>query len=330
MRCLLFAFCLAACDPGTDGGDGGVDMSGPAGFLSHDMQIIVEPGDNAASLITAIGAAKTSVHMVMYQLTSSSITNALTTAKRAGRSVQVLLNAQFPSGGNANLTAYTTLMTAGVSVKWAPTRFTYTHEKTVILDGTTAYIMTMNATQSSPTSNREYIAIDTHADDVAEAEALFQADWANQMITPSGNLAVAPDNAVERIGDVVEAAKQTLDLEVEELSDSRFVVLLGQKAQAGVRVRVVVPSSTSTTWSAAMTSAISQLKSAGVSFSGVSTPYIHAKAIVADGMIAYVGSENLTAGSLDNNRELGVCFDGAGVSTVADTVAADFAAGTPQ
>ena len=33
---------------------------------------------------------------------------------------------------------------------------------------------------------------------------------------------------------------------------------------------------------------------------------LHAKAIVVDGQRAYVGSENLSANSLDNNREVGI------------------------
>ncbi len=36
------------------------------------------------------------------------------------------------------------------------------------------------------------------------------------------------------------------------------------------------------------------------------SPYIHAKSILADGKLAYVGSINFTANSMENNRELGI------------------------
>ena len=84
---------------------------------------------------------------------------------------------------------------AGVEVVWAPSRFTYTHEKAVIIDGTSAWIMTMNVTFSSPTANREYLALDTDPDDVAEAEAIFQADFANAGRQPDGQ---APRRADQR------------------------------------------------------------------------------------------------------------------------------------
>ena len=46
-----------------------------------------------------------------------------------------------------------------------------------------------------------------------------------------------------------------------------------------------------------------------------SNPYPHAKAIVADGKVAYVGSVNMSATSFGKNRELGILLNGA------DTVA---------
>lgn len=75
---------------------------------------------------------------------------------------------------------------------WSSTSFTYTHEKTAIIDGRAAWIMTMNCNKSSPKVNREFLAIDTNLADVAEATRVFAADHAHQPITPSGALVVAP------------------------------------------------------------------------------------------------------------------------------------------
>ncbi len=342
-RAVVMALLVAACDGqigGTD--DGGVDpnadlagadltssgrgdMARPLPQYSTGIQITVEPGDNGAALTNAIKNAKTSVHMVMYLLSSSPVISALKSRAAAGVEVKVLLNKTFPAGMGSNSTVYSDLSSAGVAVQWAPSTFTLTHEKTVIVDGTSALIMTMNATASSPTSNREYLALDTDPDDVAEAEALFQADWSGRTITPSGRLAVSPDNSATRIGDVMSSATKTLDVEVEELSDSRLVYILGYAAGHGVKVRVVLPTGTLTS---AQQTAVTTLKSAGVKMVTLDSPYIHAKAVVADGDTAFVGSENFTTASLDDNRELGVCFTGSGVSTVAATIAADFAAGT--
>ena len=75
--------------------------------------------------------------------------------------------------------------------------------------------------------------------------------------------------------------------------------------------------------------AIATLKACGATIVSLANPYVHAKAIVADGTRAYVGSANLSADSLDKNRELGIITSAADVVTVvAASVAKDIAAGT--
>jgi len=56
------------------------------------------------------------------------------------------------------------------------------------------------------------------------------------------------------------------------------------------------------------------------------TLYLHAKAIVADGHTAFVGSQNFSTSSLDDNRELGIITnDRPVVEPVGATLASDFA-----
>lgn len=185
--------------------------------------------------------------------------------------------------------------------------------------------MTMNLETSSST-NREYLAIDTAAADVAEAEAIFAADFANTPITPTGSLLVSPVNARPTLLTLIQSAKKTLDLEGEELSDTKVVLALLAAKQAGVVVRVVLADNTP---SASQATAVTQLKAAGIPAVQLATPYVHAKALVVDGTRAYVGSENFTTASLQYNRELGITTTFAGsVSAVATTIAKDFAAGS--
>jgi cardiolipin synthase len=318
--------------PGTEGGvprdSGSVGNDASAGALppmTSAVQIIVEPTDRGAALISAIQSATKSVHMTMYLLSNSSVISALISQKNAGHEVKVLLNQTFPQGGS-NSASYSQLMSAGVDVHWAPTGFTLTHEKCVILDAKTAWIMTMNATQTSPSDNREYLAVDSDANDVAEAEAIFAADFANQSFTPVGKLAVAPDNARGKLVALVASAKSTVDMEAEELSDTTLVGAMTAAADRGVKVRVVIAGTGSTS----QQQAIATLKQHGAKLVVVTTPYMHAKSIVVDGASAYVGSENFSTGSLSYNRELGVLTNAASeVAKVAATTSSDFASGTP-
>ena len=318
-----------AVDSGAPGKDGGAQPSPDAGPIgSTGVTIIVEPSDKGAALLAAIKGATTSIHMTMYLLSSTDITSALVAAKKKGLEVKVVLNQTFPSGGGSNATPFTTLKNGGVDVVYAPAAYTYTHEKCVILDGKEAWIMTMNATFTSPTANREYLAVDHDAADIQEAEQIFQADFANKAITPVGNLLVAPVNARNKLVALIASAVQTIDVEGEEFSDTKIAAALAQKAQAGTKVRVVVASGSS---SATQAQAIATVKAAGVLVVGQSNPYIHAKALVVDGSRAYVGSENFSTGSLVYNRELGLIVDTASeVAKVAAAIATDFSTGTAQ
>ena len=314
-------------DPGaTSGSIPGVTDGGPVAPGPDTISIIVEPTDKAGALLAAVQAAKTSVHMTMYLLDDPRFISALVAQHMAGRDVKVILNKVFPGGFGTNQKAFTSLQTAGVAVTWAPTTFTLTHEKTVLLDGTSAWIMTMNLEVSSP-QNREFLALDTQAADVAEAEAIFAADFAGTPMTPSGDLVVAPVNARERLLQLIQGAKTSVDLEGEELSDYKIVNALSAAVGTGAKVRVVLSDNAP---SAAQSTAVAQLKAAGVHVVSVGKPYIHAKAIVADGARAYVGSENFTTGSLQYNRELGLITSNvASVTKVAQTIEQDFASGNP-
>ncbi len=316
---------------GAGGGGGAAVTGGGAGggtsgaSATTDATVIVEPSDDAAALLAAIRGARSSIHLTMYILSSTSIIDALINQKAAGREVKVVLNQTFPGGAGSNQAVYTQLTNAGVEVHWAPSTFSLTHEKTVILDGATAWIMTMNAANTSPTQNREYLVVDREPDDVAEADALFAADFAGTAWIPSGKLVVSPVNSRASLVVLIRQATATIDVEAEALSDPQIANELSAAGDRGVKVQVVLCDNPPTT---AQSSAIAQLKQHGVKLVTVSTPYIHAKALVVDEHVAYLGSENFTAQSLLFNRELGVLVSApAEVQKVVNTSRADFARG---
>ncbi|CAN5557661.1 hypothetical protein BH09MYX1_BH09MYX1_14190 [soil metagenome] len=331
---VLFAVGLA-CSPAQLVGPPPQDDAGEydAPFVSdgslpatNAVTILVEPGDKGAGILAAIKGATKSIHMTMYLLTNDTIVDALISQHKAGRDVKIILNQTFPQGaGTDNAPDYAKLKAAGVPVIWASSQFNYTHEKCVILDGTIAWIMTMNLTFTSPTDNREFLAVDTDPNDVAEAEAVFSADFTGQTPTLTGRLVVAPVNAHEKLLRLVNEAQTTLDVEGESFSDQAMEDALITAKQRGLAVRIVVSDQSPST---AMAKALSDMKGAGILVKKLSVPYIHSKAIVADGVRAYVGSENFTQNSLDNNRELGlIVADATAVKVLCDTIAKDFAAG---
>jgi cardiolipin synthase len=332
----------------TDGGNTGGDGGGGSGTMhdaamtpTGDIQIIVEPNGNKASeLVDAINAATQSVYMTMYEIDHAGVISALTARYKAGVDVKVILDGSTTTK-SFNMPAFTTLQTAGIPIVWSSPSFTFTHEKTVMIDGKTAWIMTMNANTSSPEDNREYLAIDTSAADVAEATAIFQADFAMTKITPSGALVVADTNARPDLYALITSATTSLDVEVEELSDTDqngIVDGIVAVAKKHIPVHVVVanagPDATSDNDIITAAGSGSVVMTGPTSDDGTpSNPYIHAKTILVDCngtncRTGFVGSENFSAGSLGYNRELGVIFnDATQLAKVKTAVDTDFAAG---
>ncbi|HVY45777.1 MAG TPA: phospholipase D-like domain-containing protein [Minicystis sp.] len=316
---------------GTGGGaTGGGSTGGDAPFPpTSGIRLIIEPdGQNGAELVSAIQNAQTSVHMTMYILSDSDVVDALIAQKSAGHDVKVVLDETLPSGSGSNFSVFNQLKSAGVEIVWAPPQFTYTHEKCVILDGTEAWIMTMNAAYSSPHDNREYLAIDDIAADVAEAEAVFEGDFTGQPLTSvDGPLLVAPLDAHAKLEALIQSAKTSIDLEAEELSDDQIVTDLITAKQAGVTVRIVLSDSPK---SMAQQEALNRVKAAQLQVVQLSNPYVHAKVLVVDATAAYVGSANFTYYSLESNRELGVLLAvPSEIQKIESTIADDLANGTP-
>jgi phosphatidylserine/phosphatidylglycerophosphate/cardiolipin synthase-like enzyme len=313
---------------GAGAGTGGSSTASTGtGISTAPLDLVIEPSDDADALLAAVQGAKSSVHMTMYLLSDSRFVNALIAQHQAGHDVKVVLNQTFPTPGTDNSAVFNQLKSAGVSVAWAPSTFTLTHEKCVIIDGKVAWIMTMNLSFTSPTKNREILAADSTPEDVAEAEAVFDADFHHQTWTPSGSLLVAPVNAQSPMVAALSAAKSTIDLEGEELSDTKIASALIAASKAGVSVRVVLANTTPTP---AQSNAVASLKAANVKLVSLGSPYVHVKTFVVDGKVAYLGSENFTKSSLLDNRELGLLTaDPVSVGRIATTIDGDFAAGSP-
>ena len=271
----------------SSGGSGG--SSGSSSGASANVSILVYPdGHHTAGLIAAINAAQTSVYMTIYEIDDAGVIGAITSAKSRGLDVEVILDGSTTTRSN-NRNAYNAF--SGY-VTWSSSRFTYTHEKCVMIDHKQAWIMTANAESSVPERNREYLAIDDNPADVTEAEEVFQADYANHSYSPSGALVLANSNARADLVSLIGSAQKSLDIEDEEFSDSGSGGVTNAVVAAagrGVTVRLVVAGGgTSSTQTAALAS-VKDAPGASVYVSTVSSgggtssnPYIHAKAILVD------------------------------------------------
>ena len=154
--------------------------------------------------------------------------------------------------------------------------------------------------------------------------ATFDADWAGHRITPStgtGDLVWSP-GAAAAIVRMIGSARRSIALEDEEMAYAPATSALCAAARRGVAVTIVM------TWESDWYDAFSQLKHCGVNVrvDHGQSYYIHAKVLVVDGRRALVSSQNLSDGSLERNRELGIVVSsGPLVRALAADVAADAA-----
>jgi len=198
------------------------------------------------------------------------------------------------------------------------------HIKMMVVDDAVTIIMNQNLTRSAFTANREFGVVTNQPDAVRAAAAIFEADWTRGAEPDPGPLVVSPTNAREQLLALVRGARVSLDLYAEVLRDPELLDALAAAAERGIRVRIIVSPS------ADFAAEMAELTASEVDIRLSSSLYIHAKLIVADGERAFIGSQNLSATSLDQNRELGIIVDDpVNLARLSQTFAIDFRAAAP-
>lgn len=275
----------------------------PAAHAQTVSSPIVEPDDGRGPLLGLIGSAQSSIDVAIYELSDRSILGALEAAAKRGVQVRVLAE-PLPGGHAVNANGLAALRRAGAQTEDSSPSFRLTHEKTILVDGSIAAIMSLNLTAQTFASSRDVAILDSDPADVAEIEAVFQADWDRQPVVPAQpNLVWSPDNARSRLLSLIASTTATLDLYAEELTDPASIAALQNAASNGVRVRLLMTDRGAHDSSRAGRAAVA---AAGGEVRLQRSPFVHAKVILADGALVFAGSENLSAASLDHNRELGI------------------------
>jgi cardiolipin synthase A/B len=323
--CLFLSGCTINISTNGLGGS-----SGPTSVGSgvQGVQVFVEPDTGEHIITNAIANAKKSVWLEMYLLSDRNVIRALEEAAHRGVDVRVMLEAH-PYGGASPTGTLDRLKAAGIQAQTTNPSFALTHEKGMIIDGT-AYIMTANFTLSalggtSSVRNREYGIIDGNPQDVQAVIDIFNADWnRTDAHFDDPNLVVSPINSRNAFIWLINSAHSTLLIEAEEMNDTSIEHALVNAAQHGVHVQVILPAPSASSGDS-NSAGIQTIRQGGVQVKEDAHLYIHAKIIVVDGQRAFVGSENISAASLDQNRELGIIVSDANVlSTLQQTLQQDW------
>jgi cardiolipin synthase len=295
-----------------------------------EISLLAEPAAGFSPVYSLFNRARHSIDVTMYEFTDTTAEHDLAAAARRGVRVEVILDGKETGDNDA---AYRYFGTHGVKVVWSSPAYYYTHQKTLIIDGSEAVIMTANLTSSYYATSRDFLVLDSDRPDVAAITATFNADFAHRAITPGdgADLVWSPTNAQARLLSLINGATTSLRIYSEEMGDTVIENALIAAARRGVDVQLCGENE-----NGEYDSAYARLARAGVHIAYFSDPdgfYIHGKVIEADYGTSharvFIGSENFSGTSLNRNRELGLIISTPSVLTaIAAAFAADFPRGT--
>jgi cardiolipin synthase len=336
LGCVLGAGCReggdAFNDAPTDSPPDGVDGTGCTTRTARTMpvQAFVGPTGLHDRIAAAIDGAQKSLDIQMYLFSVKDLAQHVVTARQRGVAIRVILD----PGEAGNGAIESILSNGGVQWKHSASVYQYSHAKYLLIDRTTAVVMSMNFNADAMTNERNYGFVDQDPEDVTDIQNVFEQDWqlAQGKMPPAADLActrmiVSPVNSFQRVLDFINSAQTTLDVEVMYIADATIQAAIGNAASRGASVRVIVEDPNDTPQNAGVQAFMSP-RGIPVKYA-VQQFYLHAKLLIADG-VAFVGSENMSTTSMTGNREMGaLVFEPDQAAIIQQQFEADWAITTP-
>jgi phosphatidylserine/phosphatidylglycerophosphate/cardiolipin synthase-like enzyme len=210
--------------------------------VTYTLYTFPETDKSVTPLYALINGAQKSVDITMYALEDTTFLSDLLAACKRGVSVRVILDQNNEKSGNTS--AFTQLNSqpnaqSHCSAVWANKAFEATHEKSFVIDGTQAAIMSLNLESRDYSTTRDFAIIENDPADVAAIEATFNADFAagttasgasgssdfSYAPNPGDHLIWSPTTAQTSMVNIIANAKKTLLIENEELASSATAIL---------------------------------------------------------------------------------------------------------
>lgn len=272
--------------------------------------LVVLPDDSARPILDALDQAETSLRIKMFLFSDPHILEAVTRAHRRGVKVRIMLNPERRDGEKENDETRKKLRNAGIEVMDSNPAFELTHEKSMIVDDQSAWIMSLNWATKNLTETRDYAVVTSHAHEVKEIIECFEADWARRPFDPGehSHMIWCVGNARQRIAEFIDDAQHSLWVQNERYQDPLIIEHFVRASRRGVNVHVMArpPHALKQEKLAEGVAGLRILDDVGVKVHKVHHLKLHAKLLFADGARAIVGSINLAPGSFNSRRELAI------------------------
>jgi phosphatidylserine/phosphatidylglycerophosphate/cardiolipin synthase-like enzyme len=272
--------------------------------------LIVLPDDSAQPILNAINGAKKSLRVKMFVFSDPELLKAVLAARKRGLNVRVMLNPARRSGEEDNEKTRKTLTTGGVDVLDSNPLYDVTHEKSMVVDDTHAFVKSLNWQTKNLTETRDYAVVTSHAHEVDEIIRCFEADWSRQDFQSSegSHLIWCKGNGRDRIAAFIDGAKHSLFLQNERYQDPIIIEHLVRAQMRGVKVHIMSrpPHTLKKEKLIEGVGGLRVMDDVGIKVRKMKHLKLHGKMLLADGLRAIVGSINLAPGSFDSRRELAI------------------------
>ena len=255
------------------------------------MKLLVQPRDGITPVIQGIEQAQRNVETVIFRFDRGDVERAMNNAVARGVAVHALI-AYLNRGGEKKLRKLEMrLLQAGVTVARTSDDLVRYHDKFMIVDRKTLYLLAFNFTYLDSDHSRSFGLVTEDPQLVGEAARLFEADTQRRRYASNlDNFVVSPVNARQRLAAFIGGAKRQLLIYDPKVSDRAMIRLLMERARDGVEVRIIGRLTRRATGVEVRRSCIR----------------LHTRTIVRDGREVFIGSQSLAAAELDTRREVGI------------------------
>jgi phosphatidylserine/phosphatidylglycerophosphate/cardiolipin synthase-like enzyme len=282
-------------------------------FDDRDHLLIIQPDDGIQPILGTIDGAELSLDIKMFQFTDPVLIQAVIEAHRRGVAVRVMLNPSRFTGEHDNDEAFALFRDAKVPVQETNPKYPITHEKSMVVDGKQAFIMSLNWAPKYFERTRDYALVTNVPEEVAEVAACFEADWQRADFTPPAvsNLIWSVGKSRQEVIDFVHDAEKSLYVQHEKYVDTPVIeALVRAKMKRGVKVHATAlpVHSLRDFYRLDGVAGLRLLEDLGIHVHRLKHVHLHAKLILADKKRALLSSFNIYPKCFNERRELGIKF----------------------
>jgi len=260
------------------------------------LKLIVQPADGLAPLLKAIKRAKKSIEIVIFRFDQTELEHVLEDAAQRGVFVHALI-AFTNRGGEKNLRKLEMrFLEKGITVARTADDLVRYHGKMMLVDGKELFLLTYNFTHLDTERSRSFGIVTRNRHLVKEAARLFQCDTKRQSYkSRSDKFVVSPVNARPVLEAFIKGAKRDLLIYDVDIGDKAMMRVLEERAQAGVRVKIIGHVG----------------RSKHLSARDFRRMRLHTRVVIRDCKQAFLGSQSLRKAELDARREIGIIVNNA-------------------